>query len=133
MHILPLWQPTGVTGLWNTVIWHPLAALRSPKCCGGSTSHPRKTPIDPVRLTSKGHNFKQRASAEMVSGDKKTCTGSPPICQSTDLYGPPPPTPIKTRFFYLFIHFYFDGVGSWLQVCSVPFHCTGERRNSCPI
>lgn len=30
------------------LIWHPLTGLKSPEYCGGSTSNPRKTPIDPV-------------------------------------------------------------------------------------
>lgn len=48
-----LWS-TGLTSSMHaksagaTVIWHPLAGLKSPQCCGGSTSNPRKTPIDPV-------------------------------------------------------------------------------------
>lgn len=72
--------------LWDCgiLIWHPLAGLKSPKCCGGSTSNPRKTPIDPVgqlqRASTSNKNRVHRWSAGI-----KTCTNSP-VRQSTDLY-----------------------------------------------
>lgn len=77
---------SGPPVLWDCgiLIWHPLAGLKSPKCCGGSTSNPRKTPIDPVgqlqRASTSNENRVHRWSAGI-----KTCANSP-VRQSADLY-----------------------------------------------
>lgn len=49
-HIVLYSTQTNAVVSWDCgiLIWHLLTGLKSPKCCGGSASNPRKTPIDPV-------------------------------------------------------------------------------------